>query len=327
MERNLNFDVAKAICIILVVLGHYFPDDSPIWYVNLRFLIYMFHMPLFLFASGYIYESFKKNESYLPFVTKKIKRLMVPYFVTSIIIITIKLLTQKGMLVENPVTLSSYVKMFYIPEAGYFLWFVWSLFTMFLIVPVLKSKTIRIIVFAIAVLLHYLPFDLTPVFALAETKRMFVWFMLGVICSDNHVGEILRRIKRWKYAVYLIVIAAFGILGAVDMYKYAMYLSWLGIAMVMSVSSLIASMPKESRLIKLFIILSSSSYIIYLFHTTFEGFAKSIVNKFFVSEFVSNGDFVLKAAVVVVCGVVFPILLHKFVLVRYSWLKFLFGLK
>lgn len=44
---------------------------------------------------------------------------MIPYFSTSIIIISIKLLTQQRMLVENPVTYLSYFKMFYLPEAGF----------------------------------------------------------------------------------------------------------------------------------------------------------------------------------------------------------------
>ena len=62
MIRLLNFDIAKAICIILVVIGHYSPDGSPDWYKAIWSWIYSFHMPLFMFASGYIYNAFKKDE-------------------------------------------------------------------------------------------------------------------------------------------------------------------------------------------------------------------------------------------------------------------------
>lgn len=34
MQRLISFDIAKAICIILVVIGHYIPDSSPSWYVG-----------------------------------------------------------------------------------------------------------------------------------------------------------------------------------------------------------------------------------------------------------------------------------------------------
>lgn len=90
MKRYLNFDVAKAICIILVVLGHYFPDSSPSWYVCFRDVIYSFHMPLFMFASVFVYIATKReDETYIKFVTKKFKRLMLPYFTTSFIVITL----------------------------------------------------------------------------------------------------------------------------------------------------------------------------------------------------------------------------------------------
>lgn len=161
MSRLISFDIAKALCIILVVIGHYIPDNSPQWYVNLRTWIYSFHMPLFMFASGYIYMAFKKDEPYWTFVTKKIRRLMIPYFVVSVIIITIKFLTQSSMYVENPVTAMSYLRIFYLPEAGYFLWFIWALFTMFLIVPLFKTKVSRIILFIISIVLHYLSLGTT----------------------------------------------------------------------------------------------------------------------------------------------------------------------
>ena len=55
MNRILYIDIAKAICIILVVIGHYCPDSSPQWYQTVNHFIYSFHMPLFMFASGFVY--------------------------------------------------------------------------------------------------------------------------------------------------------------------------------------------------------------------------------------------------------------------------------
>lgn len=54
MNRIIALDIAKAICIILVVMGHYVPDNSPAWYVLVHDVIYTFHMPLFMFVSGYV---------------------------------------------------------------------------------------------------------------------------------------------------------------------------------------------------------------------------------------------------------------------------------
>lgn len=52
MNRIVFLDIAKAICIILVVVGHYMPDNSPMWYVMLNKVIYTFHMPLLCLLVG-----------------------------------------------------------------------------------------------------------------------------------------------------------------------------------------------------------------------------------------------------------------------------------
>lgn len=72
MQRLVFLDIAKAICIILVVIGHYHPDNSPEWYNVIWKFIYSFHMPLFMFASGYIYIATKReHETYKGFIVKK----------------------------------------------------------------------------------------------------------------------------------------------------------------------------------------------------------------------------------------------------------------
>lgn len=73
-KRIVFIDIAKAICIILVVLGHYVPDNSPDWYVTLHDIIYTFHMPLFMFASGYVYIATKKDVAYGAFLWKKVRK-------------------------------------------------------------------------------------------------------------------------------------------------------------------------------------------------------------------------------------------------------------
>ena len=143
-------DIAKIACIILVVIGHYDPAQAPVHYNNILKVIYTFHMPVFLFISGFLYVMTLRDISFKSFITKKIKRLAIPYLVTSAIIITIKLLSQGNAKVDHPVTAWSYFKMFYLPEAGYFLWFIIALFVMFLVLYFFKSKQARLILFLIS---------------------------------------------------------------------------------------------------------------------------------------------------------------------------------
>ncbi len=206
-NRIVYLDIAKALCIILVVIGHYCPAGCPEWWVAFHDFIYTFHMPLFMFASGFVYIATKKDgQQYGNFVIKKIKRLMIPYFVTSVIIIGIKLLTEAHLRVDHPKTVMSFVNMFYLPEAGYFLWFIWALWWMFLIVPLFKTKKHRLILFALSVIMHYVPFTTTELFCLKEFKYMFVFFMLGVVAFDWKARlYYLKRIPAVAYlAIFLI---------------------------------------------------------------------------------------------------------------------------
>ena len=157
MQRIVFVDIAKAICIMLVVVGHYVPDGSPGWYVAVHDVIYTFHMPLFMFASDYVYMATRKDAPYGGFLLKKARRLMVPYLATSAIVITVKMLSQGGLSVDNPVTPLSYLRMLYRPEAGAFLWFIWALWWMFVVVPLLRTKAARLAFFIAALALHYIP--------------------------------------------------------------------------------------------------------------------------------------------------------------------------
>lgn len=78
---NREFLVLQTIGIILVVVGHRYGSISLFsdW-----FPIYSFHMPLFIFISGYFYrESVEQNIG--AFFIKKVKSLLIPFFIWNII--------------------------------------------------------------------------------------------------------------------------------------------------------------------------------------------------------------------------------------------------
>jgi len=74
-------DVTKGIGILLIILGHNNFDHS------ILTVIHTFNIPLFFFISGYLYHysKYKQNPKY--FFNQKFKRLVIPYFVTNIIIL------------------------------------------------------------------------------------------------------------------------------------------------------------------------------------------------------------------------------------------------
>ena len=86
---------ARFVGILLVVSGHSYPFDvyiSPrLW--KIKDFIYLFHMPLFLFLSGYLLTyNTRPTGSY---ICRRAVRLLVPYFALSAIAFVPKVLVQQ----------------------------------------------------------------------------------------------------------------------------------------------------------------------------------------------------------------------------------------
>jgi len=184
-RRIASIDIAKAVCILLVVVGHYNPVDAPAWYRSMVEIIYGFHMPLFMFVSGFVYwkGATRKPVKYPVFILKKFNRLMIPYFLVSVLIISIKMITGENMYLENPVTWTTFLSMFYLPSAGYFLWFVYALFLIFLMMPFFHTDKRLNLLFVASLLWLLVPVPVTDLFCLAQWKGHLFYFVLGCVVS------------------------------------------------------------------------------------------------------------------------------------------------
>lgn len=158
---------------------------------------------------------------------------------------------------------------------------------------------------------------------------MFVYFMLGVIAFERK--DCISRIKMHPLVVYLSFVVVeclclFNIGGGILSILNEI-VPFIGIAAVLQLSVQLENWVKSDKL-NWILQVSVSSYIIYLLHTTFEGFAKAVLHK--IPGVWNTGNdwvFCLTAIIVIVVGVVFPILLHKYILQKYHITRLLFGLK
>ena len=78
-SRNNYISIAKAIGIILMVVGH---SGCP---SAIGRFIYLFHMPLFFVCSGYFFKEIADKASLLTFCRKRIKGLYLPYLKWSLL--------------------------------------------------------------------------------------------------------------------------------------------------------------------------------------------------------------------------------------------------
>jgi len=76
--RNPNFDILKGLLIILVIIGHFV--QGTLHESFLRWLIYGFHMPVFIAIAGYFYSNtYKKRISFIELFSKYKLRLIFPW--------------------------------------------------------------------------------------------------------------------------------------------------------------------------------------------------------------------------------------------------------
>lgn len=80
-QYNMTFCILSALAIIMVVAGHV---GYNIMTVGDLFPYYSFHIPLFMFISGYFYKESEEKHPLL-YIKKKICRLLVPYFIWNLV--------------------------------------------------------------------------------------------------------------------------------------------------------------------------------------------------------------------------------------------------
>lgn len=312
-KRLLYIDIAKGLCILLVVIGHYMPMNAPEWYIAMREIIYYFHMPLFMFVSGFVYRKSNKPIPYKQFILKKADRLLLPYFVVSVLIILLKMIGERGLTVDHPVTLHSFIEMFYLPSAGFFLWFVYVLFLIFLVIPFFDTnkKMNGLLFFSFCLLL--LPVEFPAICCLNQLKAMLFYFVLG--CFFSQYEQFRLQVVRIPLVVHVILFAGLFVmlrwvwfdLSAFPHAVIALCLALIGISIITHLSRFIEN--ANNRMTQWTLQLSVYSYMIYLFHTTFQGFAKALLQRLSFQEQLGHDVwFAISICVVNVVGIVGPIL-------------------
>ena len=136
MKRLLWMDSAKALGIILVVLGHV---PSTFEY---RWVIYLFHMPLFFVLSGYLYKiTTPRNE-----LERSFKSLVVPYFIYSFVLFVLWAIKYKtfSLALFINILLANQNAMGNTATSLCPLWFLVSLFIMRMLTSILRWEKVKL---------------------------------------------------------------------------------------------------------------------------------------------------------------------------------------
>lgn len=199
-ERIVIIDILKAFTIILVVLGHCIQYGSGFNYLNnelyfenwLFKIIYSFHMPLFMIISGYLFaHTFNGNGIFT--VYKKIKSLVVPMFIWSILLI-VKTFILSNSIDFSPLNLLSD----YLKSSLLRFWFIWAVFwCSCIVILVHKLANDSLIVYFF---LFIITFVIPDAANMALYKYMYPYFVLGYLYKKYYADR-LKIIYNNSYVI------------------------------------------------------------------------------------------------------------------------------
>lgn len=187
-HRELLFDNLRGVLIFLVVLGHaleYFRlanQTAEFFYV----FIYLFHMPVFIFISGYFSKQVQKGRK------TAVKTFLIPYLILNFILSIILLLMGK-------------IETITILNPGWTLWYLYCMFIWRLLLPdLIKVRHILIFSFIVGIFSGFLT-EFGTYMAMARTLGFLPFFLAGYY-TDRKMIEKLRRFPFSRLLGLLVII-------------------------------------------------------------------------------------------------------------------------
>lgn len=185
--------LAQIVGCCLVILGHSYPfvTDVPKGMNELRSFIYTFHMPLFVWCSGYLFAYTKQTERKTlgQYVKQRTIKLIVPYFLMSLIGIVPKILASP--LLNDHLTLDAIqiTRAFFVPREnvwGHF-WFLPMIYIMgiisFLLDSISKRKSFWIALTIMFSLLLPCKYENADWFGVNDIIHFFAYYSIGVLSA------------------------------------------------------------------------------------------------------------------------------------------------
>ena len=313
-KKPILYDVkiATGIAIIFVVIGHLASrgEIGIDLYVNLKRVIYKFHMPLFLFLSGYIayytYQPIKSKNDYFSFIKKKFIRLFPAYLIMSFVFFV-----GKYNLGQSTEIWEGIFNILFSPadsNSG-FLWYLYLLFIYNLSMPIIdyfvKNKFVYF--FTISILISSLV-GFPKLFSLNFYFWYLPFYILGCYFSNNQITY-LYLLKKYGFII-LIMFLSWGFLEFLDIIdlpkNIVSFFAIFGIGYIASIK-----MVRNVLLEKL----GDNSFYIYLYNTIFIG-AISLLLINYLGKKTFYNNFYYFAPFFILIGLYLPMWLQKYVISR-----------
>lgn len=323
--------VLQGFSMLLVVIGHVtlsneFMDPHTPIIAAMERIIYSFHMPLFIFISGWLFclTCLNRDVSYRGTMRKKLIRLGIPFLAFTLATMVIKLVLSQW--VRRPVDTQELINTFILFSSNPLgeMWFIIVLLILMTLYPVyrwlMRNKFLVWGLCGALALYAVAPEDITS-FQLSRVIRMSVYFVAGIICCHYRIVE--RYASRWY--VFACTLAAFLCINVMELpvgslHPRIMYVagSLSGIALSLSLCCGLASLRPG-----LFGSFRDWTFQIFLLGIFFQMAVRLLYGRI-----AGAGEWVypLLFAVSVTAGIYLPVMIARLVSERFPRVRKLLGL-
>ena len=264
-NRDYLFDNLKGISIFLVVFGHLIEQINSPFTITIYKIIYLFHMPLFIFISGYFARyNFKKIAT----------KILLPYIIFQ------TLFTIFEIIFSSP-----QIDVLYILKPKWIMWFLFALFlwkmSIFFIEKIKKALPIIIVIsIIISLVFGFLKFD-GYVLSLSRTVVFYPYFLIGYYFKQinflniNFFKSIHTKVCFAVFAVASIVthfalfsnVSEQGLYGALNYWQLSNYgVAYRLYGYICAMLIIMFLMLVMSKNKNIFSLCGRESFIIYILH-------------------------------------------------------------
>ena len=330
-KKNPHVETLRGLAITLVVIGHMIGyantggmrvgDDS--FFRYFYYSIDYIQLPLFTVISGWAYANKPvQHSNHSEFIKGKLRRLIIPMFVISTLLFLLRMIIPGT---NTTPELNDLPRNLFFPYDVY--WYLFSLFIIFLIIPLLDTKPFfhkpegwfLTLVFAL-ILLQVMDVFLDAVpnlFSFKGAIYLFPFFLLGI--GIFRFKELLLNDKV-TFATLLVLIVSVILQHIIWFGHFPLQGRYSVLAMAVGISGVLF-LFKLKPTSNLLIFIGGHAYTIFLFHVFFTGGSRIILLK----TGVGNSFVIFVSGVL--CAIVFPILLET-ILQKSGFLRYYFlGLK
>lgn len=303
MKRDKLVDCLKGYACFLVVFGHVIMGIRnagivcPAYSEKLEMFIWSFHVALFFFLSGYVYNitgEWRRKKTRSRFILYKFINLGIPYIVFSCIYIILNSLISST---NHNNSINDIIWIWKTPVAQY--WFLYTLFILFAIWAVLSKILKNWQITILLVIIYYICFFSSISLPFLERGLPYaLCFGIGTSLDNLKIKEINNAKKIGLIVLHVLLVNAFIFTNITGKPFIDDIEEVLGI---MASIALISLAIERINVKKILMFINRYSLPIYLLHTIFTAGIRTVLMK------IGIGNYVVNVVVGIILGIFAPI--------------------